>query len=111
MLGCLGSCLESLPKFRAGAPALALSSGGSVLDRGVETHTTGQYSRPKRPQKRKDATADDFSYPPYTGPWNQDVRSSCLCGLWYARYLVLKGLGVDIRFRIDMIVRTIRLFL
>ena len=29
----------------------------------------------------KDPTNLVSGIPPYTGPWNQDVRSLCLCGL------------------------------
>ena len=36
---------------------------------------------PKRPYKHKDPTNHDFWYPPCIGPWNQNIRSLCLCGL------------------------------
>ena len=32
---------------------------------------------PKNPHKHQDPTNDDFWSPPYIGPWNQNVRSSC----------------------------------
>ena len=35
---------------------------------------------PKRPHKHKDPTNHNFWHPPYTGPWNQNVRSLCLGG-------------------------------
>ena len=35
----------------------------------------------RKPRKRKDPTKPRFWYPPYIGPWNQNVRSLCLCGL------------------------------
>ena len=37
--------------------------------------------RPKRPHKHQDPSEHDFWYPPYIGAWNQNVRSSCSCGL------------------------------
>ena len=36
---------------------------------------------PKRPDKHEDPTQQYFWYPPCIGPWNQSVRSLCLCGL------------------------------
>ena len=36
---------------------------------------------PRRPHKHKDPTTHSFWYLPYSGPWNQDVRSLCLHGL------------------------------
>ena len=36
----------------------------------------------KGPHKHKDPTNHDFWYPPSSGPWNQNVRSLCLCGLF-----------------------------
>ena len=41
---------------------------------------------PKKSQKHKDPTNHDFWYPPCIGPWDQTVRSLCLCGPlgpWY----------------------------
>ena len=35
----------------------------------------------ERPHKHKDPTKQYVWYPPDSGPWNQNVRSSCLCGL------------------------------
>ena len=35
---------------------------------------------PNRPQIHKNPTQLDFWYPPFVGPWNQDVRSLCLAG-------------------------------
>ena len=35
----------------------------------------------KRPQKHKDLTKHDSWYPPHIVPWNQNLRSLCLCGL------------------------------
>ena len=34
----------------------------------------------QRPHKHQDPTKHDFWYPPYLEPWNQHLRSSCLCG-------------------------------
>ena len=42
---------------------------------------SSQTECPKRPHKHKDPTNHGFWYPPYIGPWNQNVRSSCLGGL------------------------------
>ena len=36
--------------------------------------------RPKRPHKHKDPTNHDFWYPPYLGPWNQNVSSYVYSG-------------------------------
>ena len=37
---------------------------------------------PESPHEHKDPTKQYFWYPPHIGPWNQNVRSFCLCGLW-----------------------------
>ena len=44
--------------------------------------------------KHKDPTNNDFWYPPYMGPWNQNVRSLCLRGLrgHYLRKCPFRGL-------------------
>ena len=38
----------------------------------------------KRPDIHKEPTKRDFWHPPKVGPWNQNVRSSCLCG-WLSK--------------------------
>ena len=40
----------------------------------------GLYLGPQRPHTHQDPTKDDFWYPPYSGPCNQNVRSSYLYG-------------------------------
>ena len=37
--------------------------------------------RSKSPHKHQDPTNHDFWNPPHIGPWKQNVRSLCLCGL------------------------------
>ena len=32
--------------------------------------------------EHKDLTIHGVWLPPYIGPWNSNVRSLCLCGLW-----------------------------
>ena len=48
----------------------------------------------KRPHKHEHPTNHDNWYPPYLGPWNQNVRSLCLRGLWglyFRLYLLSQG--------------------
>ena len=49
----------------------------------------------KRPHKHEAPTNHDFWYPPYIGPWNQNVRSLCLCGLLDPEYELRSFLLAD----------------
>ena len=51
----------------------------SMLDCSMVYYRMAEYSTE---YKHKDPTNHGFWYPPYTGPWNQNVRSLCLCGLF-----------------------------
>ena len=39
-----------------------------------------RFQDPSGPHKHQDLAKHDFWYPPYIGPWNPHVRSSCLSG-------------------------------
>ena len=69
--------VASILKLRSNGHAKLLSG-----DRNHRSRTCwARQEWPKRSHKHKDSTNHDNWYPPSIGPWNQNVRSLCLCGL------------------------------
>ena len=61
-------------------PRGAVASGSSRWSSARSLAETGV--RPQKQPEHENLARHAFWYPPYVWPWNQNLRSLCLCGLW-----------------------------